>query len=201
MSASNINYYSDNAQAFSDQYEALKFEDVHCDWLSHLPVKGLALDVGAGSGRDAAYLAEKGLNVVAVEPAEKLRNLACLKYRQLNIDWLDDTLPELQRVFALQFKFDLILLSAVWMHILPVQRERAFLNLCSLLAPNGKLIISLRYGACTDERTMYKVSSTEIEQYAKKSGFSFYLTSPEITEDKMGRNDVAWQTVVIKSND
>lgn len=201
VSTSNIKYYSDHAATFNEQYNALRFEDVHNDWLNHIPVNGRALDIGAGSGRDAAYLARKGLSVIAVEPAEELRFLACQNYQNSDIRWLDDTLPELQQVFALHIKFDLILLSAVWMHIEPMQREPAFKKLCALLKPNGKLIISLRYGDFHDERTMYQVSTAEIEHYADKFGVSYLLTSPEIIKDKLGRNDVAWQTVVITNID
>ena len=59
--------YSQKAKIFYDQYQSLTFEQVHQDWLSFLCGKaGLALDVGAGSGRDASALATQGWDVVAV---------------------------------------------------------------------------------------------------------------------------------------
>ncbi|MEP4259460.1 MAG: SAM-dependent methyltransferase, partial [Rhizobiaceae bacterium] len=68
--------YSQKARAFYDQYQSLAFEQVHQDWLSFLGDKqGLALDVGAGSGRDSSALAARGWDVVAVEPATGLREL------------------------------------------------------------------------------------------------------------------------------
>ncbi|NVJ63025.1 MAG: hypothetical protein HWD84_02230, partial [Flavobacteriaceae bacterium] len=57
----NIHYYSKNAETLSQQYNSIGFEKVHRDWISEIPEKGFALDVGAGSGRDARYLAAKGL--------------------------------------------------------------------------------------------------------------------------------------------
>ncbi|MDC0602714.1 class I SAM-dependent methyltransferase, partial [Aliiglaciecola sp.] len=197
MSGSNITYYSKRAESLSAQYDDVSFTDVHSDWLHHLPSKGWALDVGAGSGRDALFLANKGISVVAVEPAKGLRMLARSTKSNPNIHWLDDTLPELQKVFALQIKFDLILLSAVWMHIAPSNRERAFRKLSSLLKPNGKLVISLRHGECQDERVMYKVSTSEQAQLASKFGLSYELVTSELVSDKLGRNDVSWQTVVL----
>ena len=197
MSANNITYYSKQAESLSAQYDNVSFTDVHSDWLRHLPDQGWALDVGAGSGRDAAYLANKGLSVVAVEPAEGMRSLARSKNPQPNIHWLDDTLPELQKVFALQIKFDLILLSAVWMHIAPSQRERTFRKLSSLLKPNGKLVISLRHGECHDERVMYEVSTSEQAQLASKFGLSYELATAQVATDKLGRDGVSWQTVVL----
>ncbi|MDP5033046.1 bifunctional 2-polyprenyl-6-hydroxyphenol methylase/3-demethylubiquinol 3-O-methyltransferase UbiG [Paraglaciecola sp.] len=197
MSDSNITYYSKQAESLSAQYDNVSFTDVHSDWLSHLPNKGRVLDVGAGSGRDAAYLANKGLSVVAVEPAEGMRSLARITKPHPNIHWLDDTLPELKKVFALQIKFDLILLSAVWMHIAPSSREKTFRNLSALLKPNGKLVISLRHGECHDERVMYDVSVSEHAQLASKFGLSYELATAKAETDKLGRKEVSWQTVVL----
>ncbi len=62
-------YYSKNAQALTEQYNSLPFDQVHFGWLPHLPEKpGLALDVGAGSGRDARALSGRGGSVYAEEP-------------------------------------------------------------------------------------------------------------------------------------
>ncbi len=157
----------------------------------------MVLDVGAGSGRDARYLAARGLGVVAVEPASGIRELA-QEYTVSNpIHWISDSLPELTEIFRLQTKFDLILLSAVWMHIAPSSRERAFRKLSSLLKPNGKLIISLRHGSCQDERTMYSVSTGELAQLASQFGLTYRLLTPEKTNDELGRADVQWQTVLL----
>ncbi|MDI9245977.1 hypothetical protein [Marinobacter sp. CHS3-4] len=60
--------YCMKAKGFYDQYQSLTCEQVHQDWLSLLRDKsGLALDVGAGSGRDSSALAARGWDVVAVE--------------------------------------------------------------------------------------------------------------------------------------
>ncbi|WP_371195989.1 methyltransferase domain-containing protein [Glaciecola sp. SC05] len=192
-----IFYYSTQAEQLSAQYDSIDFVDVHGEWMHHIPEKGWALDVGAGSGRDSAFLAKKGFSVVAVEPAKGMRELAQKKQIDANIHWLDDSLPELRQVFSLQIKFDLILLSAVWMHLAPTHRERAFRKLSSLLKPNGKLIISLRHGECRDGRVMYSVSSEEHQKLASKFGLSFELASEKVKKDQMGRSDVSWETVVL----
>ena len=69
----NISYYSKHAERLTAQYNSVSFEQVHEDWLEEIPQQGLALDIGAGSGRDARYLASRGLSVVAVEPAGGIR--------------------------------------------------------------------------------------------------------------------------------
>ncbi len=197
----NITYYSTNASTLAKQYDSVSFESVHKDWLQAIPKEGMVLDVGAGSGRDARYLAAKGLGVVAVEPAEGIREIA-QEYTVSNpIHWISDSLPELTEVFRLQTKFDLILLSAVWMHIAPSSRERAFRKLSSLLKPNGKLVISLRHGKCADERTMFPVSTDELVQLSSQFGLTYRLLTPQKSSDKLGRTDVQWQTVLLSLPD
>ncbi len=191
MNDKNIRFYTDNANTLAAQYDQIHFESVHKEWLNHIPAQGMVLDVGAGSGRDARYLSGKGLSVVAVEPAEKLLEAAKANSANHNIHWLNDTLPELNRVFALQVKFDLILLSAVWMHIAPSGRERTFRKLSSLLKPNGKMVISLRHGACRDERTMYPVSASELAQYASQFGLTCQLLTQHRQADQLGRSEVS----------
>lgn len=193
----NIKYYSTHAEELTNQYNSVEFEKVHRDWLSEIPDKGFVLDVGAGSGRDARFLAAKGLSVVAVEPADGIRERAQQYVVEQPIHWLNDKLPELNQVFSLQTKFDLILLSAVWMHIAPSERERCIRKLSSLLKANGKIVISLRHGANHDERTMYPVSADELSAFARKFGLSFRLLSEQANSDELGRDDVYWQTVIL----
>lgn len=78
-----MDFYTTHAQRLSNQYNSLSPETVHSTWLPHLPNlsnsqsinTNRALDIGAGSGRDASWLTAKGWNVVAVEPAAGLSRL------------------------------------------------------------------------------------------------------------------------------
>ena len=71
-----ISPYNTDATRFAAQYQSLSPEDVHSAYLDLIPRPrdGTALDVGAGSGRDAAWLASMGYNVTAVEPAQAMRH-------------------------------------------------------------------------------------------------------------------------------
>ncbi len=195
MSEHNIHFYSKVAEQLISQYESVEFERVHAAWHHLLPQSGWALDVGAGSGRDATYLAQKGFSVVAVEPANVMRELGQKIHAQIAIHWLNDTLPELKKVYALQIKFDLILVSAVWMHIPASERQRAFRKLANLLNPGGKLVITLRHGEFTDERTAFPVSIDEINRFAAQQGLVSELNT-ENEHDALKRSNVSWQTVV-----
>ncbi len=139
-----IPYYDQNAPALVTQYESLAFEDVHRALLNLLPQPGATiLDIGAASGRDAAWFAANGYDVVAVEPSDAMLQRGRTLHPSSRIHWLSDSLPELSQVRRLGLTFDLILLSAVSMHIPPAARARALRKLATMLAPGGRIAITL----------------------------------------------------------
>ncbi|MDH6569260.1 protein-L-isoaspartate O-methyltransferase [Streptomyces sp. SAI-208] len=70
-------YYAESAERLGRVYESVSFEDVHGALLDLLPpAPARVLDVGAGTGRDAAALAGRGYTVDAVEPVAELRRVA-----------------------------------------------------------------------------------------------------------------------------
>jgi len=191
-----IPYYEQHATRLVTKYESLSFDDVHADLMAILPAPGsTVLDIGAGSGRDAAWLAAKGYDVVAVEPSEAMLAHARAKHTSSRIQWLSDSLPDLAKVRRLGLSFDLILLSAVWMHIPPTARQRALRKLATLLAPKGRIAISLRLGAPDTERAMYEVSLPELAGLAQLFGLRIVHTSD--SQDKLGRSEVSWTNVVL----
>lgn len=70
-------------------------------------------DIGAGAGRDAAWLAARGHRVVAVEPVARFRRAGMARHRSPAITWIDDRLPELARLQGPE-AFGLVLLTGVW---------------------------------------------------------------------------------------
>ncbi len=208
------NFYNDNADLLARQYLSTSFEQVHASWLSHLNDifdnhgSGLSiLDVGAGVGRDAKYLAERTgsststtpqtVDVVAVEPAHILSELGKNYTQGLSVTWINDSLPCLHRLAIYQNGFNLILLSAVWMHIPQNERATALQTLEHLLAPHGKLIISLRHGPNSDIRVLHPVSIEELQAMAGDA----HLTMVDATDretDKLGRTQIFWETVVLQ---
>lgn len=190
--------YGDHADLLAAQYESISFEDVHRDvrhFFPHQP--GRALDVGAGTGRDAAALARIGHRVVAVEPTQELRTHGQRLHPEPGIEWLDDVLPTLDRVFARGERFDLILLTAVWMHLDGEERRVAMGRLKDLLASSGLIVMSLRHGPVPAGRQMFDVSPQETCHLAEESGLQVLHQSER--EDMLGRADVRWTSVVLRN--
>ena len=174
MRASGTEGYAETADALVKQYESITFAEVHGDMLPLIPAPPCrALDVGAGTGRDAAALAERGHQVTAVEPTAELRAHGQRLHRDAAIEWIDDSLPGLARVAAGGERFDLVLLSAVWMHLDAAQRRQAMRRIGELVAPGGLVLLSLRHGPVPAGRRMFEVSGEETMALAAEFGLHF----------------------------
>ena len=214
-------FYNINAAELAKQYLSTSFIQVHQSWHQLLPSilensNARILDIGAGSGRDAKFIAQAAVNkhgdknatqVIAVEPANLLAELGARQTVGLNVKWLTDSLPALSIITKQEISFDLILLSAVWMHIPISDRARSIRKLANLLKPGGKLVISLRHSASTDEaeqerkaRKMHTVCADELKQLATDVGL-FTKLETQKEDDKLGRGHVSWQTVVLQMPD
>lgn len=195
-----IRWYDANVEDVSRRYESVAGETVH-GWLVDLlpATPALVLDVGAGTGRDAAWLASRGLEVVAVEPSAAMHAEGQRLHPAPAIRWMADTLPGLDKVVRLGLSFDLILLSAVWMHIAPNDRARAFRKLIMLLKPGGRLAITLRHGPAEPERGIYEVSQAEVETLTRAHGA--FIERVTNGKDERGRGAVTWTQIAIRLPD
>ena len=159
MSQSTAGYASE-ADALLKTYEQIAVEDVHRPVLPLLPTTPARfLDIGAGTGRDAAYFASLGHQVTAVEPVDALREGARKLHASSRIEWIGDGLPDLASLRGRSF--DVVLLTAVWMHLDAAERAAAMPSVASLVAPDGLLILSLRHGPVPVGRRMFDVPAIE----------------------------------------
>ncbi|MGW3296079.1 class I SAM-dependent methyltransferase [Streptomyces xiamenensis] len=187
--------YGVRAGELARAYEGVLFEDVHREVLPHLPPPGArVLDVGAGSGRDAAALAGRGYRVVAVEPTDALRDLGRELHPESGVQWVEAALPEVGGVSGV---FDLVLLSAVWMHLDEGERRTGMARLRELVAePGGKVVITLRHGPPPEGRRMFDVPADETIALAQEHGLALVQRSGN--PDRMSRPLVHWDALVFE---
>jgi SAM-dependent methyltransferase len=195
-----VGWYDQNAREASSRYESISAVET-LGWFSDLvPAQpSLVLDVGAGSGRDAAWLARQGHDVVAAEPAPAMRHEGERRHGETGVRWIHDRLPGLEAVHRIGLSFDIILLNAVWMHVAPGDRPRAFRKLMSLLKPGGRLVITLRHGPAEPERGMHEVHPGEIGTLARDHGA--FVERQVTSADRMGRPEVSWTQLVVRLPD
>lgn len=130
------------------------------------------LDVGAGTGRDASWLAARGHDVVAVEPVRQFREAAIRLHPSPRIQWVDDSLPHLKSFVESESMFDLILLVGVWQHVIPNERVTAMRSIRRLASVGGRVIISVRHGPGAATRPCFPATDTETIDMAKQCGLT-----------------------------
>ena len=192
--------YNAKAPTLVRDYEDLLFEEVHAPVLDLLPDPGAhILDMGAGSGRDAAWFATNGYKVLAAEPAAEMRNLGKALHPSPNIRWLDDAPPTQKKVLRSKLTFDLIWLSAVWMHVPPSARARAFRKLVSAMSPGGSMMLTLRQGPSPADRPMEPATAADVEVLARRHGLQ--TVRSERIPDILERDGIAWEVIWLRLPD
>ena len=194
--------YDGRADMLAARYEAVSSERMLAEVLPVIPGGGdgrLALDVGAGTGRDAAWLTSLGYEVVAAEPAAAMRRVAAERHRTRGIRWINDALPTLDHVHGLGLAYDLVLMSAVWQHVAPPDRPRALRKLATLMKPGGVLVMTLRHGAAPPGMQMHRTSTAEVEGLARAHGMEVLRVSA--SDDQGGRVGVTWDIMALRMPD
>jgi len=167
--------YADKAEALFAHYQSHSFEAVHAEVLDYIPsTPARILDIGCGSGRDAAYLARLGHEVTAVEPTAALLSQAISFHRGVAVEWLEDGLPTLASLNSSGRTFDLVILSGVWMHLNEAHT-------------NSKVIMSLRHGPVPPGRVMFEVGQQETTALAQANGFTKKAVLKKTTTSRSSR--------------
>jgi SAM-dependent methyltransferase len=188
-------YYARNFLELSLRYEQTAFENIHADLLPLLKgTNGRALDIGAGSGRDAAWLAGRGWKVVAADPSEAMLSEARRLHPNVSVHWVRDKLPDLTMISAEPTAFDLILLSAVWMHVAPSDRAAAVATIRSLSAPGGLVSLSFKNGDLDESRGFFEVDETDLAERFAKAGFSLLGRTGVRSDD-----GIEWIRVILRN--
>jgi SAM-dependent methyltransferase len=196
--------YQEAAGELIAKYESIKFEDLHAQVLRFFPpAPARVMDLGAGSGRDAAALAKRGYDVTAVEPTAALREAGQALHASPQsahpIVWIDDSLPRLASFEGGKGQFDLMLATAVWMHLDASERETAMQSISALLVAGGRLSMTLRHGPVPPGRRMFEVSGEETLLLARRFGLTLVYMAPG--NDAQGRPDVHWTFLVLEKNE
>lgn len=106
---------------------------------------GPTADIGCGSGRDAAWLAEQGFQVYGFDASPEL--LAQARQSHPGLPFMPAALPALEGIPEASFQN--VLCETVVMHLPPDQLIPAVQRLLAILRPGGTLYLSWRVAAVT----------------------------------------------------
>ncbi|HJU71348.1 MAG TPA: methyltransferase domain-containing protein [Paucimonas sp.] len=193
--------YIEDAELLIPRYESVSFLDKYKAVAHLFPKKqSKILDIGAGTGVDAAWLAAKGHCVLAVEPTSPFRHAAASLHPSNRIEWLDDSLPHLHKTRTRRESFDLVLVTAVWMHLSAQERQQAMSNIANLLKPSAFLVISLRHGLAPSNRRVFDVSAEETIELAQKNGLLKKLYQRTESVQSINRQaEVTWSWIAFQN--
>jgi SAM-dependent methyltransferase len=204
MRVSGTEGYAEEAEELFKCYEGFSAAEAHLAVLHLIPTApGHILDIGSGTGRDAAWFAGMGHRVVAVEPSDAMRVPAMALHPSPRIEWLNDSLPDLAALRARGERFEAVMLTAVWMHLDAQQRRSAMPNVASLVRENGAVIMKLRHGPVPPGRRMFEVSPEETIELAQMQGLQPVFN--QRTESSQEANRIAgitWTNLAfVKANE
>jgi SAM-dependent methyltransferase len=164
--------YASASAELTARFEEISPAELYAPVADLLPIRPSRIaDIGAGTGRDAAWLAGKGHRVVAVEPVDEFRQAGMALHKSTSIAWLNDRLPDLCGLRTHIKCFDCMILSAVWQHLDNEQRSAALRSLAALTAPGGTVIMSLRHGTGASGRRVHEARPQDTIAAALRTGF------------------------------
>lgn len=190
-----VRHFDREAKGLAQLYEGTTFDLVHPYLIGRLPpLPATVLDIGAGSGRDAAALAGMGYAVTAVEPSFAMRCEAVARHPAATVRWLDDRLPNLDSL--VDQRFDLILISAVWMYVPRGDRTKAVDRIHRLCSAGGMVAISVR-ATRPDEIGDFRLPDLDATEYAFAQR-GFRLLERRELPDVLSRPDKTWTIFVLR---
>ena len=199
-SVSGTEGYAEEADDLFQRYESVSFAELHRSVLHLIPTAPCwVLDIGSGTGRDAAALAAMGHRVVALEPTDEMRMRAVALHPSRQIEWLDDSLPDLTHALGLGKQFDVVMMTAVWMHLDQPQRRRAMPSVASLVRAGGVMMMSLRHGPVPLGRRMFPVAADETIGLAMAEGLQLLMN--QSAPSALGTSGVSWTRLAFRKGD
>lgn len=192
-----LRLYAENAAMLAARWESHPVLETFAPVADLFPMAPCRVaDIGAGPGRVAAWLAEQGHEVIAVEPVQEFRDMA--EAANPRVEWLDDSLPDLRTLQA-QPACDLLLLSGVWHHVNPDARDIAMASLAACLLPGGRIIMNLRHGQDDPARGLFNPEPDETIAGAGRAGLSLQASRKAESIQKQNRaSGISWTWLVLR---
>ena len=201
MDPATIQHYDRNADLLAKRYESAEVQAMHANLLRHLPANCPVLEIGCGSGRDAAFLLAHGFDVAAVDASAEMVATAQRCHPELagrihqSAFPLEATSPMLSR------RFGAVVMIAILMHLDDQELATCAAQVCELLCPGGVLIVStstgrtgLNAGRDADGRLFLERPVSELSQTFERVGFRPVATYDDT--DAFNRA-ISWHSLVM----
>jgi SAM-dependent methyltransferase len=202
MDKQTVSSYDHHAETVASRYEAV--ESPHKGLCPHwIGRDDTVLDIGCGSGRDLAFFHQQGCTVFGIDPSISMLRQAAACHPELEGKLAEGSLPGNFSALGNR-RFDVILLSAVIMHMTDSDLAASVSALEQHLTDHGRLIIShspARGDLAPSGRDplgrLFLVRSSEaVKLLLQKAGF--ICIHAETGSDSLQRADIRWETLVFR---
>jgi len=196
-----LEYYEKYASELSKRYESADLKALHADLKKHLPA-GRILDVGCGSGRDAAVMSAAGFDVSGLDGSAKLLEEAARLHPELELRLFNCRLPSVLP-FENQY-FSGFYSIACLMHFKRREISSILQELHRVLQPAGCGFVSVpvcradvgNNGLDEHGRVFTLMPIEEWRKLFAECGFDSEVGSENA--DSLGREGISWISFYLK---
>jgi len=145
MDGKTVSHYDTHAREASARYESADMSRLHAMLLRHLPPKGASvLELGCGSGRDAAFLQANGFDVTAVDASPGMIAEAARLHPELAGGLSCAAVPFPGDSPLLRRSFDAVFSNAMFMHIPDPELPLVVEQVRRMMRRGGAVVIGAR---------------------------------------------------------
>ncbi|QIW10589.1 class I SAM-dependent methyltransferase [Francisella sp. LA112445] len=196
MSANTKNYYDEKALEYVANTANVDFSDLYERLNKYMTVVKNALDIGCGSGRDALYFANKGIEVTAIDFSSNIINEAKKINNHTNIEYIATDIEN----YKTNEKYDLIWANASLLHLKKDKLVEVLKNIKKMLSTKGYFYSCFKQGNNSEIDDLGRYFAYYDEQILRKvfENLNFNIRDFFISYDKTGRN-VTWLNFVVSN--
>lgn len=183
-----LRYYDADPAGYADSTEGIDMSPQRGRFASGLPAGGRILDLGCGSGRDAAVFAEAGFRVTAVDGSEGMcreaRRRTGLEVRRLLFGDLD-----------YDSEFDGVWACASLLHVPRAGLPAVMSLVCRALVPGGRAFVCFKHGGFEGLRDgrMY----TDMDEASLREALRGTGLEPEDVRVTVSADGTRWLEAVV----
>jgi len=198
-----IEYYDTNAEELAERYENANVDVLHKKLLGTFNTGAMLIEIGCGSGRDAAFMIARGYQVDCVEASRSMVYFALRLHPELHKRIIHGKWENISDENILRSsKYDGVYSIAALMHMHAETIPRVLNRIYSILKPGGRFLFSVPLsrpflsdsGLDSEGRYYLMLDHMQWHDLVIKAGFK----KPEFfkSSDGLGRRDVTWLTCI-----
>ncbi|MDZ7617849.1 MAG: class I SAM-dependent methyltransferase [Patescibacteria group bacterium] len=203
MDVQTAEFYRNNAQECLDRYEAAQMGALHAMLRALVHPGCRVLELGGGSGRDAAFLASVGCDVTYTDGCEEMFCGALERHPFLKEHSRLAAFPLMPDDSLLSERFDIVLCIAVLMHLQGAEFQTTVAQIAQMTVPYGCVVASHPAGraglvAHRDPAGRLFCERADAEVMGSFSSTGFAIEARNIENDSLGRTELGWITHILR---